>query len=558
MPGFAQQLIPMSGPGYEMAIASIKDGFFLPNRDTSFTGTYKRAGALVFRTLNGDRTLYAYDGIKWINVTAPIAKGLDSMKVKNDTLFAYLSNGTKVYATFPLFPITSPDGSVNVVGDAKAWGDTLKLTVNNSGNTQDGLTRDSAVYAIKADTGISIEGGDNTQFFNDVKVKVKYYLPYFNAASLLGYPLFISAPKDSQVLVYDGGVFQNKNIMDALNIGEAGDQLYDIKGSQGIIVGSGTNTVLNNDVPVKIDTNWLKAFLPGHVPSDSNLSKYDLKLPSLADRVFDINGGTLKFSDSTAPDGFEPRLSLSNGFNWLSTISSDGHFGASISQVSDGVNNNNMELSVSDPGASSTFRIDRGAFTLSGAPVTLGAYKNNVTQDSVLTTDVNGVVRLKYFNGVNLSSNDLSQPVSVDRKYNINGGTITWKQGSDSILFAANGNIVTSKAIYTAGLINKDGNNLISYGPSQLMGGFVLGVNDNPTGDYTVVAKDIVIITHQTSAAIITLPSTGTIGRVLIIRNAGTGDLTLTNIYSGDDTTITTGSTGRYIYGSDGFWYKIN
>lgn len=185
-------------------------------------------------------------------------------------------------------------------------------------------------------------------------------------------------------------------------------------------------------------------------------------------------------------------------------------------------------------------------------------YKNNSGEDSILTVDEDGNVKLKYFSGANLATQNLTQSSSIDRKYNLNGGSLTFKQDNDSIIIAPNGNLVSSKLIQANGIVNVTGNDFISYGEANLLGGVVLKLVQGITEDYTVTSTDVVLVTSQTSGITITMPSSSVLGRVLTIRNAGTGDLTLTNIHSGDATTITAGSTGKYIYVSGSEWYAIN
>ena len=206
-PVMGQHLTKMSGYGYEMQGLSVDSMFFVPVRDTGFTGSYKRAGALVFRTIGTDRTLYAYDGIKWINVTASLSKGLDSMVISGDSLIAYLTNGSQVVTKLPLYGVKSSNGTVSIIGNAKVWGDSLDLSA--SGGSSGGLTRDSAKYPVWADTGIVVEGGANTQFIDTVKIKARYYDALWNAASLLGVPIDTSALSDRDVLTYFGGVWTN-------------------------------------------------------------------------------------------------------------------------------------------------------------------------------------------------------------------------------------------------------------------------------------------------------------------------------------------------------------
>lgn len=225
-PLMAQQFLKLSGFGYESGAFKPDSVTYLPSRDTSF-GSYPVGPAIVLRTVGGDRTFYAYNGIKWVNITAALSNGIASMYVSSDTIYTVLVNHDTLKTPLPLYAPTSSDGSISFSGIGKLW-QPLNITVN-AANIPKGLSSDSAVYDLIGDTGITVLNGTKTQFFPNIRVKSQYGSPIWNAGSIVDTPVSVGNLKDYDILAFLGGVWTNlqpTQITRNLKINLDGDSLW--------------------------------------------------------------------------------------------------------------------------------------------------------------------------------------------------------------------------------------------------------------------------------------------------------------------------------------------
>lgn len=171
VPVLAQTYQPMSGYGYNMHRLAIDSTFIMPNKDTTFDGTYKRAGALVFRTLDNDSTLFVYNGTKWIALGTG-SLGDSYLRISHDTLYYRKASGGENAIRLPF---ANYDSLTNIPDSFLAKHHTHPIY--DIIHLQDSLavryTRDEidAILLSKADTGVSYD----TATANDLFIPFDFY-----------------------------------------------------------------------------------------------------------------------------------------------------------------------------------------------------------------------------------------------------------------------------------------------------------------------------------------------------------------------------------------------